>query len=763
MPAASKRAGQQDESSPAKKARGADDASSSSDPVLDPSAIENVGPPMDGCEKRIDPDWSGIHNPEIVEAASDADVDRMLELMKDHSPTDQDKYNGYSALHVASGIVKWDKKNVANRADMIKRMLEHDECDPNIKDDSKMTPLHWCAWVAKQKVDVIISAMCTPRRDSKTGTSNVVQIDPDVQDCRGDTPLMIACRASNHYAVKPLLAVGANPNLPNKCGFVPLHYACYNGNVDTVRALLESYEADVNFQAKGTGTTPLHFAQQDFNEKSGKAEVFKLLLEKGANAEVADVSGHSVSFKACTLPNADKMKSLLKTVNEIADPSKRLCWSCKSQLSKKMFKYTDWVIVNRLINCVACVAKKAREDSESAPLYVEVDPTKLAGIVYTGTQLMAAEPDDFITFQKKKYEKTAKERANYNYHSNVNAGQAAFMFQAQFGDKPYRLDPNLDEKMDEKSISDLIREVGGNPITSGKTKTFNSKKELQMQLEHLVYRPCIDYRDDRLEVLEIHDPANPASLFSSESKPCYGLFLKKNAKPVKKGTVLGEYAGKVQDSERLTSETAGVKNEDEENAKNDISMMDEEYLMTLQTTCDVKYYTIKKGSYAVVNARVHRNEMGFINDFRGIQEMGRDKRTGDREKNIEFRDVVIDNWPRLFGTAVRDINPGEEILVDYGEHYWQVQEGLRQDHLKMMAKVERAKWVGELKEMSRSMKMCQGLLDAPELPAALSTGLEEQLQKLKHHQETLMKQANISNMSQLSKLENSLTGKGKTA
>ena len=73
---------------------------------------------------------------------------------------------------------------------------------------------------------------------------------------------MIACRASNHYAVKPLLAVGANPNLPNKSGFVPLHYACYNGNVDTVRALLESYEVDVNFQAKGSASTPLHFAQQ---------------------------------------------------------------------------------------------------------------------------------------------------------------------------------------------------------------------------------------------------------------------------------------------------------------------------------------------------------------------------------------------------------------------------------------------------------------------------------------------------------------------
>jgi len=453
----------------------------------------------------------------------------------------------------------------------------------------------------------------------------------------------------------------------------------------------------------------------------------------------------------------------LKTVEAIRDASKRLCWSCKNHLAKNMFKYTDWLISDKLINCVACVAKKARDDSGIKPLYVEVDPTKLAGITYTGTQMMHKEPDDFVTFREKKSDKAAKERDTFNYHSEVNAGQAAFMFQAQFGDKPYRLDPNSDETMDENSIRELIREVGGNPITSGRTKAFNSKTELRVQLEHLVYRPCIDYRDDRLEVLEIHDQANPASLFSSESKPCYGLFLKKTANPVKKGTVLGEYAGLVQDKHRLTNTLSNVKDEDEENEKDDISLMDEEYLMTLQTTVDPKYYnTIKKGSYAVVNARVYRNEMGFINDFRGIQEIGHDKRTGDRQKNIEFRDVVIDNWPRLFGTAVGDINPGDEILVDYGEHYWNVQEGMRQDHLRMNSKIERAKWVGELKEMSRSIKMLEGLLDIS-ASAELKQKIEDKQQKLKHHQETLMKQANISNISQLSKLENSLTGKSKTA
>ena len=93
-----------------------------------------------------------------------------------------------------------------------------------------------------------------------------------------------------------------------------------------------------------------------------------------------------------------------------------------------MFKYTDWLISDKLINCVACVAKKARDDSGIKPLYVEVDPTKLAGITYTGTQMMHKEPDDFVTFREKKSDKAAKERDTFNYHSEVNAGQAAFMY-----------------------------------------------------------------------------------------------------------------------------------------------------------------------------------------------------------------------------------------------------------------------------------------------------------------------------------------------
>ena len=49
---------------------------------------------------------------------------------------------------------------------------------------------------------------------------------------------------------------------------------------------------------------------------------------------------------------------------------------------QKMFKYMDWVIKEDLISCVACEATKAREGSDDTPLYIQVDPTKLASITY---------------------------------------------------------------------------------------------------------------------------------------------------------------------------------------------------------------------------------------------------------------------------------------------------------------------------------------------------------------------------------------------
>lgn len=52
--------------------------------------------------------------------------------------------------------------------------------------------------------------------------------------------------------------------------------------------------------------------------------------------------------------------------------------------------------------------------------------------------------------------------------------------------------------------------------------------------------------------------------------------------------------------------------------------------------------------------------LGLVNDPRGL----------GRPANMKFEPVVIRGWPYLFMQATREIAPHEELLVDYGDTYW---------------------------------------------------------------------------------------------
>jgi len=60
------------------------------------------------------------------------------------------------------------------------------------------------------------------------------------------------------------------------------------------------------------------------------------------------------------------------------------------------------------------------------------------------------------------------------------------------------------------------------------------------------------------------------------------------------------------------------------------------------------------------DALVEGNEMRFINDY---------KNTGS-ECNVNFRKMFLDGIMRVYVQAIADLNPGDEILVDYGSGYW---------------------------------------------------------------------------------------------
>lgn len=61
-----------------------------------------------------------------------------------------------------------------------------------------------------------------------------------------------------------------------------------------------------------------------------------------------------------------------------------------------------------------------------------------------------------------------------------------------------------------------------------------------------------------------------------------------------------------------------------------------------------------------IDAEYVGNELRFINDFRNVS----------LEPNVQLTTTFIDKMPRVLIVVIKDINEGEEILLDYGEYYW---------------------------------------------------------------------------------------------
>ncbi|CAD7960797.1 unnamed protein product [Amoebophrya sp. A25] len=57
------------------------------------------------------------------------------------------------------------------------------------------------------------------------------------------TPLHAAARTGYVYACEVLLECGADSFVQDRCGWLPLHYACLHGSVDVVRLLLDDYNS----------------------------------------------------------------------------------------------------------------------------------------------------------------------------------------------------------------------------------------------------------------------------------------------------------------------------------------------------------------------------------------------------------------------------------------------------------------------------------------------------------------------------------------
>ena len=143
--------------------------------------------------------------------------------------------------------------------------------------------------------------MHRPTRGGYTGRFS----DP-MQDL-GATPLLRAILGNDMEVVQALLARGASPNI-NAMGVTPFLVAAgaggggqRGGQATTLLDVLLQHGADVNAQVTGTKTYSMRIARSpSMNEgmtalhvavQSGRADLVRYLLEKGANPEISDGNG----------------------------------------------------------------------------------------------------------------------------------------------------------------------------------------------------------------------------------------------------------------------------------------------------------------------------------------------------------------------------------------------------------------------------------------------------------------------------------------
>ena len=120
----------------------------------------------------------------------------------------------------------------------------------------------------------------------------------------GDVPLVDAVKASDTAAIRALLEQQVDVNTPEVDGTTALHWAAYQGDLDTARLLLR---AGANADAPNRyAVTPLALACG-----RGNAPIVEALLDAGADANTTLPEGETVLMAAARSGNVDVLRLLM--------------------------------------------------------------------------------------------------------------------------------------------------------------------------------------------------------------------------------------------------------------------------------------------------------------------------------------------------------------------------------------------------------------------------------------------------------------------
>ena len=127
----------------------------------------------------------------------------------------------------------------------------------------------------------------------------------NLTNAEGYSPLILACYHGNEEVVRFLLDKANNINVTSNYG-TPLMAAIVKGNLKIVEMLLDR-KADTNV-ADANGTTAMHYAVMFRNY-----EAIKLLIKANANLEIKDNRGQS-ALDYAAIYNDKKLNNLLKNI-----------------------------------------------------------------------------------------------------------------------------------------------------------------------------------------------------------------------------------------------------------------------------------------------------------------------------------------------------------------------------------------------------------------------------------------------------------------
>ncbi|WP_257264173.1 ankyrin repeat domain-containing protein [Endozoicomonas sp. ONNA2] len=274
----------------------------------------------------------------------------LLEFLLDNGADINDRIddNG-TVLHLAARLGQPDKMEM---------LIKHVE-DVNVRDNNGQTVLHLVAESGQREI-----------------LDQLLELNADVnaQDNNGRTPLYLLTCANGQldtieYFMKTLIGKQADINHRDKDGRTPLaflvkHLRDQNATKYVIDTLTDCKAADIN-ALDSHGFTPLHFAAEN-----GELDVFKHLINKGANKWARSNTGKTVLEIAESRGfNTAKMLETLYGAEYDVDVINASCDSEGGTAIAYAARNRQWKLLDTLISRGARIDAWQNESGQSTPLH----------------------------------------------------------------------------------------------------------------------------------------------------------------------------------------------------------------------------------------------------------------------------------------------------------------------------------------------------------------------------------------------------------